>query len=193
MDVNRFAINRLGFNDDLKVVFSNGNNLYQYNWIIGKAPVLTAKYGLMPNSDVEDMFVDENFIIISARAFYHDEFVDTQYRHIWVFTERTTSWTNAFATWSLPFEGNFPMHYHQHDSVLTVFGNYRSLNIKFYLPVMQINPIMSSLLNQKVEVVITGTSREQSDNTSKVCTQILNVVIINGTNSSIFGTGLLGR
>jgi len=50
MDVNRFAINRLGFNDDLNVVFSNGNSLYQYDWVIGKAPVLTAKYGLMPNS-----------------------------------------------------------------------------------------------------------------------------------------------
>jgi hypothetical protein len=77
--------------------------------------------------------------------------------------------------------------------VLTVFGNYRSRNIKLYLPVMQLNPVMPSLLNQKVEVVITGTSREQSDNTSKVCTQILNVVVISNTNQSIFGTGLLGR
>lgn len=58
MDVNRFAINRLGFNDDLKVVFSNGNNLYQYDWIIGKAPTLTAKYSIMPNSEVENLFID---------------------------------------------------------------------------------------------------------------------------------------
>jgi hypothetical protein len=50
MDVNKFAINRLGFNDDLNVVFSNGNNIYQYDWIIGNAPVLTAKYSLMANS-----------------------------------------------------------------------------------------------------------------------------------------------
>lgn len=193
MDVNRFAINRLGFNDDLNVVFSNGNNLYQYDWIIGKPPVLTNKYGLMPNSEVENLFIDEQFIVLSARAYYHDEFIDAQYRHIWVFTPRTTSWTNAFATWQLPYEGNFPMHYHQHLSVLTVFGNYLSLNIKLYLPFMQINPIMTSLLNKQVEVVITGTSRERSDNSSKVCTQILNVVVINSTNQTIFGTGLLGR
>jgi hypothetical protein len=60
----------------------------------------------------------------------------------------------------LPYEGNFNMHYRQHDSVLTVFGNYRSVNIKFYLPFIQIMPFMPSLLDKTVEVVITATSRE---------------------------------
>ncbi len=102
MDVNKFWVNRLGFNDDLNVVFSNGNSIYQYDWVIGKAPVLTSKYSLMPNSQVEHLFVDENFVIVSARAYYHDEFVDLLYRNLWVFTRRTTSWTNAFLTFSMP-------------------------------------------------------------------------------------------
>lgn len=52
MNVNRFWVNRLGFNDDLNVVLTNGNSIYQYDWIIGQAPTLTTKYSLMPNSDV---------------------------------------------------------------------------------------------------------------------------------------------
>lgn len=52
MDVNRFSVNRLGFNDDLNIVFSNANNIYQYDWIVGQPPTLTTKYSLMPNSDV---------------------------------------------------------------------------------------------------------------------------------------------
>lgn len=50
MDVNRLAISRLGFNDDINIVLSNGNSMYQYDWIIGKPPTLIAKYSLMPNS-----------------------------------------------------------------------------------------------------------------------------------------------
>jgi hypothetical protein len=50
MDVSKFRVSRLGFNDDLNVVFTNGNNIYQYDWVIGQLPVLTSKYNLLPNS-----------------------------------------------------------------------------------------------------------------------------------------------
>jgi hypothetical protein len=30
MDVNRFRVDQLGFNDDLSVVLTNGNSVYQY-------------------------------------------------------------------------------------------------------------------------------------------------------------------
>jgi hypothetical protein len=130
---------------------------------------------------------------VSSRSYYNDEFVDTQYRNIWVFSKSTTSWTNAFASFALAYEGNYIMHYRQHDSVLTIFETYRSVNVKFYLPFIQMVPSMTSLLNKQVEVVITATSREQTNASSKVCTQILNVIIINSTNKTIFGTGLLGR
>ena len=55
-DVTRFSLNRLGVNDDLTVVFSNGNHVYEYDWVIPNTPILKYKYALMPNSTIEHIF-----------------------------------------------------------------------------------------------------------------------------------------
>lgn len=105
----------------------------------------------------------------------------------------TTSYTNAFLTFSLPLEGTFEMHFHEHVSVLTVFGNYFSRNIKLMLPMFQMMPYNASLLNKQVEVIVNAVSYDAVSGSKKECQQYLNVVIINGTNETIFGTGLAGR
>lgn len=51
-DVHRFSLNRLGVNDDLTVVFTNGHQVYEYEWIIPNTPVLKFKYSLIPDSKV---------------------------------------------------------------------------------------------------------------------------------------------
>lgn len=53
MNVNRFRIEQNGFNDDLHVVLSNDNTVYQYQWDVLNHPVLVTKYTLMAGSVVE--------------------------------------------------------------------------------------------------------------------------------------------
>jgi len=50
MDINRFRVDRVGFNDDLQVVATNGNTIYQYEWDVTTLPILIKKYTLIPNS-----------------------------------------------------------------------------------------------------------------------------------------------
>jgi len=85
------------------------------------------------------------------------------------------------------------MHYHEHASVLTVFGNYKSRNIKFYVPFIQMMPSRSSLVNTEVELTISASSVEGNQQLNKTCQQTIHLVIINSSNQSVFGTGLLGR
>jgi hypothetical protein len=47
----------------LHLVFSNENTIYQYVWDVTAPPVLVTKYALMANSVVDDLLVDESFVI----------------------------------------------------------------------------------------------------------------------------------
>jgi len=68
LDVNRFRVDQLGFNDDLNLVVTNGNTIYQFEWDVTKPPKLVAKYNLIPNSIVREIFVDYNFVIASVES-----------------------------------------------------------------------------------------------------------------------------
>lgn len=95
-DVHKFSLNRLGVNDDLTIVFTNGNQVYEYDWIIPNSPILKYKYTLMANSRVEHIFNNQDFIIISAWSTIKGITSDTTYRKIWVFSHMTNSYLDAF-------------------------------------------------------------------------------------------------
>lgn len=48
----RFKVDRLGFNDDLLIAITNGNQIYTYEWDVTNPPKLIQKFGLMANSHV---------------------------------------------------------------------------------------------------------------------------------------------
>lgn len=52
LDITRFRVDQLGFNDDLNIVMTNGNTIYQFEWDVTTPPVLIHKYTLAPNSQV---------------------------------------------------------------------------------------------------------------------------------------------
>lgn len=66
MNVNRFRVEQNGFNDDLHLVISNDNTVYQYEWDVFNTPVLITKYALMAGSVVEELLMDENVVIVLA-------------------------------------------------------------------------------------------------------------------------------
>ena len=66
LDITRFRVDQLGFNDDLNLVMSNENTVYQFEWDTSMAPVLVTKYTLIPKSEVKQLFVDYNFVIVVA-------------------------------------------------------------------------------------------------------------------------------
>lgn len=71
-DIDRFRVDQLGFNDDLNVVATNGNTIYQFEWDLARPPTLTAKYTLIPNSKVNQIFVDYNFVVASVDSVIDD-------------------------------------------------------------------------------------------------------------------------
>ena len=58
MDMYRFRVDRIGFNDDLYLVMTNGNQIYSYEWDIINPPKLVQKYGLMAGAYIEQLVCD---------------------------------------------------------------------------------------------------------------------------------------
>lgn len=58
MDMYRFKVDRIGFNDDLYLVMTNGNQIYTYEWDNINPPKLVQKFGLMAGSLVEQLVCD---------------------------------------------------------------------------------------------------------------------------------------
>ncbi len=50
--MNKFKVDRIGFNDDLYIAITNGNQIYTYIWDILSAPKLIQKFGLPAHSIV---------------------------------------------------------------------------------------------------------------------------------------------
>ena len=94
MNVKRFFVEQSGFNDDLHLIFSNDNTIYQYLWDVDTVPVLVTKYTLMANSVVEDLLMDDDFVI--AQVWENVE--ELLERRTWVFSRRTLSYMNAYGS-----------------------------------------------------------------------------------------------
>ena len=135
LDINRFRVDQLGFNDDLNVVATNGNTIYQFSWDVTHPPTLIAKYNLIPNSKVNQIFTDYNFVIASV-----DSMIDDQLqRRTWVFTRRTLTYLNAFNVFHAPPTSDVHIiHWEQHGRTLQIFHLYTSYNIKLSLPYVSI-------------------------------------------------------
>lgn len=68
MDMYRFKVDRIGFNDDIYLVLTNGNQIYSYEWDNINPPKLIQKYGLMSGAYVEQLVCNTEFVIITART-----------------------------------------------------------------------------------------------------------------------------
>jgi len=137
LDIDRFRVDQLGFNDDLNVVATNGNTIYQFEWDVTSPPTLTAKYTLIPNSKVQQIFVDYNFVVLSAESVINEELV----KRTWIFTRRTLSYLNAYNVFHSPVNGPHLIHWDQHGTTLQVFHLYSSFNIKMNLPYLDVKPV----------------------------------------------------
>lgn len=76
-----------------------------------------AKYTLIPNSEVEQIFVDFNFVIVLAWSRIDNERV----RRTWVFSRRTLSYLNAYNVFHSPDTGPVIIHWNQHGTILQIF------------------------------------------------------------------------
>ena len=99
------------------VVTTNGNSIYQFEWDIASNPKLVTKYSLIPNSEVEEIFVDFNFVVVLARSVIDTEVI----RRTWVFTRRTLSYANAYNLFPSPLYGPSIIHWDQHGTTLHIF------------------------------------------------------------------------
>lgn len=67
MNMYRFKVDRIGFNDDLHIAITNGNQIYTYSWDVINPPKLIQKFGLLAGSYVEQLVCSVDFVIVTTR------------------------------------------------------------------------------------------------------------------------------
>ena len=185
LDINRFRVDQLGFNDDLNVVATNGNTIYQFEWDLSMPATLVAKYTLIPNSQVRQIFTDYNFVIASVDSVIDDELV----RRTWVFTRRTLSYLNAYNVFHAPLNTPHLIHWDQHGRNLQIFHLYNSFNIQMKLPYLDVKPVDDSMAGKTEEFTVVATS--SGDNGDKLnCTEKFVFLYRRSSDQSIIKTGL---
>lgn len=143
LDITRFRVDRVGFNDDLQVVATNGNTIYQYEWDVTTPPVLIRKYNLLPNSQVEQIFVDYNFVVVSAVSIWDNEAV----RRTWIFTKSANTYLNAYNVFHTLFNATHLILWNQHGSTLHIFHDYNAFYVKMSLPFLTLKSVDVSKVN----------------------------------------------
>lgn len=188
MDMNRFSVDQLGFNDDLNIVMTNGHSVYQFDWDVTTPPVLTHKYTLAPNSQVEQIFVDYNYVIVVADVVFGEDLV----RRTWVFTKFSNSYLNAYNVFHAPLGGPHIILWNQHGSILHMFHNYNAFYIKMSLPYLDVKPVDSSMAGKTENYTVTATSF--GDNEDKLtCSQTFQFIYLTPGDKRIIKTGLWPR
>lgn len=185
LDLNRFRVDQLGFNDDLNLVMTNGNTVYQFEWDLTVPATMVAKYTLVPNSAVEQIFVDYNFVIVLASSVLDEQLS----RRTWVFTRRTLSYLNAYNVFHSPLEGPAIIHWDQHGTKLQIFHLYSSYSIKMSLPYMDVKPVDSTMAGKTEEFTVLATSiGEGLEQTT--CEEKFKFIYLLPGDQSIIKTGL---
>ena len=154
LDVTKFRVDQLGFNDDLNVVVTNGNTIYQFEWDVTTPATLVAKYTLIPNSEVKQIFVDYNYVIAAVDSVLNDELV----RRTWVFTRRTLSYLNAYNVFHAPLDTPHIIHWDQHGRTLQIFHLYSSINVQLSLPFLDVKPVSAAMANKSEEYTVIASS-----------------------------------
>jgi hypothetical protein len=185
LDINRFRVDQLGFNDDLNVVATNGNTIYQFEWDVTTPPTLVAKYTLIPNSYVKQIFVDYNFVIASVDSIINDQLE----RRTWIFTKRTLSYLNAYNVFHAPLNAPHIIHWDQHGRTLQIFHLYNSFNIKLSLPYLDVKPVAADMAGKTEAYTVIATSF--GDEGEKLnCTEKFNFIYVAPGDTRIIKTGL---
>jgi len=143
LDITRFRVDRLGFNDDLNVVATNGNTIYQFEWDVTSPPTLINKYNLIPGSKVEQIFVDYNFVIVSAVSAWDT----TAVRKTWIFTKTANTYLNAYNVFDAPYNSPHILVWNEHGSTLHIFHNYAAYYIQMSLPYLTLKSVDITKVN----------------------------------------------
>jgi len=142
----------------------------------------------MPNSEVEQIFVDYNFVIVLAWSKVNDERV----RRTWIFSRRTLSYLNAYNVFHSPTTGPALIHWNQHGTTLQVFQEYSSFNIKISLPNLDVKPVNASMAGKTEEYTVVAISQGEGQQRIN-CSEKFTFIYVLPNDTRIIKTGLWPR
>lgn len=188
LDITRFRVDHLGFNDDINLVMSNENTVYQFEWDVTTPPVLVTKYTLIPKSIVKQLFVDFNFVIVTTDSIIDDQLT----RRTWVFTKKTTSYLNAYNSFHAPMDGPHIMVWNEHGSTLHLFHDTSVMFFNMSLPYMQITNVDASMVN-KTETIEVMAESVGDNGDKKNCSEKFQFIYLAANDKRILQTGFWPR
>ena len=80
------------------LALANEHSIYEFEWRDSSNAVLKNKYSLMENSKVQQMVINDRFVVVQSKANAADAENagnDVEYDYTWIFTKGSRTYANA--------------------------------------------------------------------------------------------------
>lgn len=123
---NRFTVYSNNLDDTFELALANSYSVYEIDWSELDAPKLLNKYSLMPNSKVNQIFLNNRFLVVNSVTNFNET---SLYNYTWIFTRGSRTYSNAFLTISHNTSEAF-VDFNEGLSHLIVMDSYQFTNYK---------------------------------------------------------------
>ena len=92
----RFAVYSYNLDDAFEIALANSHAVYEINWSRTSTPILLTKYSLLPDSVIEQVALNEYYMIVQSYTKVNTSSGMQQYNYTWIFNRGDRSYNRAF-------------------------------------------------------------------------------------------------
>jgi len=92
----RFGVYSNNLDDAFEIALANSHSVYEIDWSRTSNPILLTKYSLLPDSVIEQVALNEDYLVVQSFTKVNTSSGFQQYNYTWVFNRGDRSYNRAF-------------------------------------------------------------------------------------------------
>lgn len=92
----RFGVYSNNLDDAFEIALANSHSIYEIDWSVTSKPVLMTKYSLLPNSYIEQLAINEDYVVVQSYTQSNSSGLLTTYNYTWIFNRGDRTYSKAF-------------------------------------------------------------------------------------------------
>lgn len=92
----RFGVYSNNLDDAFEIGLANSHSVYEIDWSRPSSPILLTKYSLLPDSAIEQVALNEDYMIVQSFTKVNTSGGAQQYNYTWIFNRGDRSYNRAF-------------------------------------------------------------------------------------------------
>jgi hypothetical protein len=92
----RFGVYSNNLDDTFEIALANSHSVYEIDWSRPSSPILLTKYSLLPNSSIEQVALNEDYLVVQSFTQVNVSMGVVQYNYTWIFNRGDRSYNKAY-------------------------------------------------------------------------------------------------